>query len=123
MRRYLHSHGLRFRIHKSGLPGKPDLVFPGRKICVFVHGCFWHGCQSCVDGTRAVKSNSAFWIEKVRKNRERDLRNVSMLEARGWKVITVWECEIQSPATLQRLAARIKRTKRQIARNPVNRAA
>ena len=125
VRRYLHSAGLRFRLHKSGLPGRPDLVFPSRRICVFVHGCFWHGCERCVDGTRAVKSNSAFWIEKVRKNRERDARNESALEADGWKVLTVWECQLQSPVTLKRLATRIKNApKRQAVRTPpANRAA
>lgn len=123
VRRHLHGSGLRYRIHMSGLPGKPDLVFLSRRTCVFVHGCFWHGCKRCVDGTRTVKSNSAFWIEKVRKNRERDLRNTHALEANGWKVLTVWECEIQLPATLKRLATKIKRTPKRRARNPVNRAA
>lgn len=60
VRRYLHSTGLRYRIHRRDLPGRPDIVFPSRKLCVFVHGCFWRGCPNCVDGTRTVKSNGAY---------------------------------------------------------------
>lgn len=108
VRRYLHSRGLRFRIHGRSLPGKPDLVFPSRKACVFVHGCFWHGCTKCVDGTRAVKSNVKFWREKILKNRARDASHKIALQREGWKVFTIWECETQSPALLKRLAARLK---------------
>jgi DNA mismatch endonuclease (patch repair protein) len=60
VRGYLHSAGLRYVLHKRALPGQPDLVFPSRRVCVFVRGCFWHGCPRCIDGTRAVKSNTAY---------------------------------------------------------------
>src|SRR3989442_1667939 len=74
VRHYLHGAGFRYRLHRKELPGQPDLVFPSRRLCVFVHGCFWHGCQRCVDGTRLVKSNKKFWKMKVAGNRERDSR-------------------------------------------------
>src|SRR6185437_13424686 len=109
VRRYLHSIGLRFRTHRRDLPGRPDIVFPSRKLCVFVHGCFWHGCAKCVDGTRAVKSNSAYWTNKVKINQARDARNIAHLEQEGWKVATIWECEIARPERLRQLGAAIKR--------------
>jgi DNA mismatch endonuclease (patch repair protein) len=109
VRRYLHACGLRFRVHKRGLPGKPDIVFSSRRVCVFVHGCFWHGCPNCVDGTRKVKSNSDFWSAKVRGNSERDARHIVELETAGWKVFTIWECEIEHPQKLARLGRQIQR--------------
>lgn len=108
VRRYFHAQGLRYRLHGRSLPGKPDIVFPSRRVCVFVHGCFWHGCPHCVDGTRTVKSNSAFWAAKVRGNRDRDARHVDALQAAGWKVFTVWECELVTPTRLAQLANEIR---------------
>lgn len=108
VRRFLHSAGLRFRLHVRALPGKPDLVFPSRRACVFVHGCFWHGCPLCIDGRRAVKSNSRYWKSKVEGNRTRDKRNEAKLRADGWTVFTVWECELRAPGTLPRLASQIR---------------
>jgi len=104
VRRYLHSQGLRFRLHLRQLPGKPDLVFGRRRACVFVHGCFWHGCPHCVDGSRLVKSNTSYWSEKVRGNRARDERHRTALEKDGWTVLVVWECEIRRPGRLAALA-------------------
>jgi DNA mismatch endonuclease (patch repair protein) len=85
-------------------------VFPGRRICLLVHGCFWHGCSKCVDGTREVKSNSKFWVEKVRVNRQRDERNRKLLEKLGWKVITIWECELGQESRLTNLVNEIRQT-------------
>jgi DNA mismatch endonuclease (patch repair protein) len=107
VRRYLHAKGLRFRLHSRELPGKPDIVFPARRVCVFVHGCFWHGCPNCVDGTRQVKSNALFWADKVRGNRNRDARHKAALETAGWTVMALWECEIADPSRLSSLADRI----------------
>lgn len=107
VRRYLYAAGLRYRLHRRDLPGRPDLVFKSRRICVFVHGCFWHGCRRCVDGTRSVKSNSAYWIEKIRGNKDRDARNQALLEADGWQVLTVWECETRNVKALGSLAQTI----------------
>jgi len=83
VRRFLHAAGLRFRLHRFDLPGRPDIVLPSRRACVFVHGCFWHGCPKCVDGTRTVKSNTLYWRQKVETNRARDQRNQKRLEASG----------------------------------------
>jgi DNA mismatch endonuclease, patch repair protein len=104
VRRFLHRAGLRYRLHARDLPGKPDLVFSARRVCVFVHGCFWHGCTRCIDGTRQVKSNTEYWSPKIEGNRARDERHRRVLRKSGWKVLTVWECECSNPARLRRLA-------------------
>jgi DNA mismatch endonuclease (patch repair protein) len=110
VRKFLFAKGLRYKLHSSGLPGKPDLVFRSRRTCIFVHGCFWHGCKKCVDGKRKVKTNSAFWNKKVIVNRLRDSRNVRALRMHGWKVLTIWECETSNLKRLGQLADRISRT-------------
>jgi DNA mismatch endonuclease, patch repair protein len=94
VRRFLHAAGYRYRLHVSSLPGKPDLVFPRRKVCVFVHGCFWHGCQKCSDGRHKPQSNRAYWLKKIRRNKQRDRSHIRKLRAAGWKVLIIWECEI-----------------------------
>jgi len=93
VRRAVFARGYRYRV-RSTLPGKPDMVFPGRRIAVFINGCFWHmhGCSlSVIPGT-----NSEFWKRKLSKNRERDEEVRKKLEGDGWKVIVLWECEITS---------------------------
>ena len=107
VRRFLHAFGLRFRLHHRNLPGKPDLVFVSRRACVFVHGCFWHSCPHCVDGRRRVKSNLTYWSNKISGNRERDERNRAALTKDGWKVLTIWECEIERSKPLAKLAKKI----------------
>jgi len=91
LRRALFKRGLRFRIHGKGLPGKPDIVFKGRRLVVFCHGCFWHGHEGCY---RRPKTNISFWDAKLEANRARDCRNRIELETMGWRVIQVWECDI-----------------------------
>lgn len=108
VRRYMHSRGLRFRLHRKDLPGKPDLVFKSRKVCVFVHGCFWHGCPNCIDGTRKVKSNAEYWKAKVDGNRLRDQRNTAKLVEQGWRVFAIWECQTRDVTRLAQLEAAIK---------------
>ena len=108
VRRYVHGAQLRYQLHRRNLAGCPDLVFPSRRICVFVNGCFWHGCSKCVDGRRAVKSNRVYWTAKVRGNRKRDKRNQKALEADGWGVLTIWECETSDPAHLAALVEAIR---------------
>lgn len=93
VRKYLHSRGLRFRLHAKELPGKPDLVFPKYKAVVFVHGCFWHQHPRCKFAVEPA-SNVEFWKQKLGANRERDQRNKRMLKALGWRVLTVWECQL-----------------------------
>lgn len=108
VRRYLHAAGLRYRLHRRGLPGRPDIVFPSRRICVFVHGCFWHGCPRCVDGRRAVRSNIEYWTPKIAGNQARDERHRDALTGAGWTVFTIWECQAREAVTLQALAAGIR---------------
>ena len=95
LRRALHARGHRFRLHRKDLPGKPDLVFASRRAVIFVHGCFWHG-HDCKRGARTPKSNRAYWLAKIARNKARDKANRSALEALGWRVLTVWECELKS---------------------------
>lgn len=108
VRRFLHAAGLRFRLHARDLPGKPDIVFRSQRACVFVHGCFWHGCPTCVDGTRKVKSNTEYWSAKVAGNRQRDKRHRRALRIAGWRVFVLWECEVRKPGRLGRLVAKLK---------------
>lgn len=110
VRRAVFAAGLRYTLYKKGLPGRPDLVFPSRGTCIFVHGCFWHGCPRCIDGTRAVKSNAAFWRAKVEGNQARDARHRAVLEARGWQVLVIWECEVRDPLKLKKLTDRVRAT-------------
>ncbi|MFL9827877.1 very short patch repair endonuclease [Rhodoplanes sp. SY1] len=108
VRQFLHGRGLRFRLHRGDLPGKPDLVFSGRRACVFVHGCFWHACPDCIDGTRRVKSNTGYWSAKVAGNRERDQRHIAALKEAGWHVFVVWECKVKDLSYLSHVAAKLQ---------------
>lgn len=96
VRRLLHRLGYRFRLHGKDLPGKPDLVFTARRKVVFVHGCFWHG-HGCKVG-RLPKSRTEYWLAKINGNRDRDSESVSKLEAAGWSVLVLWECDIRAAA-------------------------
>ena len=95
--------GYRYRLHRKGLPGRPDIVFIGRKKAIFVHGCFWHG-HGCEIG-KLPKSNLEFWVTKIDRNRARDLEKRSELEQVGWSVDEVWQCEIKE---VQSLEARLR---------------
>ena len=95
VRRLLHALGYRFRIHRKDLPGKPDIVLPRYRTVIFVHGCFWHHHEGC-KAASMPESNAEFWQEKFRRNRERDARVQAELESMGWKVITIWECEVKA---------------------------
>lgn len=107
VRRFLHAAGLRFRLHDRRLPGVPDLVFPGRRIALFVHGCFWHQHPAC-SAAKRPHSNLEYWAKKLDGNVERDRRHLSELEAAGWKVLVIWECETRSQDALTNLANRIR---------------
>lgn len=106
LRRALWRRGFRYRINDKRLPGKPDLVFPKYNSVVFVHGCFWHGHPNCKN-YRIPKSNTAFWEIKISRNKERDQETWRKLEAKGWFVIIVWECEL-SKARLQETVKRVE---------------
>jgi len=107
VRKALHAAGLRYRLHDRRLPGFPDLVFPGRRIALFVHGCFWHRHPGCA-AARLPKSRREFWEPKLAGNVERDKRTQAALVALGWMVMVIWECETRDPATLARLAENIR---------------
>lgn len=97
VRRLVHGMGYRYRLHARGLPGRPDLVFPGRGKIIFVHGCFWHRHGSCKN-TRWPKSKLDFWKPKLEANSRRDRANEKALRAMGWKVMVLWECQLQDMA-------------------------
>jgi DNA mismatch endonuclease (patch repair protein) len=108
VRRFLHAAGLRYRLHVKQLPGKPDIVFPSRRVVVFVHGCFWHQhSDPACKLARLPKSRLDFWGPKLEGNAVRDRRNVGALEAAGWRVFTVWECQARDVSRLTALAAEI----------------
>lgn len=110
VRKYLFSHGFRYRKNVASLPGKPDIVLPKYKTVVFVNGCFWHGHEGC-KWFVPPKTNTEFWNAKFKYNIERDKRNYSLLSEMGWKVLIVWECEIRhsdSIVTLEKLTEQIK---------------
>lgn len=109
VRRAMHAAGLRYRLHDRRLPGTPDLIFPGRRVALFVHGCFWHRHDdpSC-KLARLPKSRLDFWETKLEGNRLRDQRNVAQLEAAGWKVIVTWECELKSGQRLLALVDEVR---------------
>ena len=95
VRRILREAGIGYRLGGCGLPGRPDLVMKGRRIALFVHGCFWHG-HDCARGARRPKSNADYWRAKIDRNRARDTRTAAELAEMGWTVITVWECGMKT---------------------------
>ncbi len=105
VRKLLHGMGYRYRLHRSDLPGTPDLVFPGRSSVIFVHGCFWHLHDGCKHA-RMPKSRVAYWVPKLKGNRTRDRRNERALRTRGWRVMVIWECQV---GNLDRIESRARR--------------
>lgn len=105
LRRALFAMGLRYRTCDARLPGKPDLVFAGRRSVIFVHGCFWHG-HDCARGAREPRSNAAYWRAKIGRNRARDAETLLQLKAEGWRALVLWECELKD---ITRAAARAAR--------------
>ncbi len=105
VRKAAHALGLRFRLHRKDLPGTPDLVFPKHRVCLFVHGCFWHRHPGCGKAT-TPKTRRDYWIPKFEENVARDARVAQALRDAGWRVETIWECETRDLLTLRhRLAA------------------
>lgn len=102
VRRMTHALGYRYRLHGRGLPGRPDLVFPGRRKVILVHGCFWHRHPGC-PRARFPKSpeRAAFWREKLMGNARRDRRNERALREAGWKILVIWECQTEKTDALQ----------------------
>ena len=107
LRRYLHSWGYRYSLHKKDLPGKPDIFLRKYSAVIFLHGCFWHQHQGCKDAG-IPKSNKRFWLTKLKSNIERDKKNVKELKRMGYKVIVIWECEVNKKCFLE-LKRKIKK--------------
>ena len=99
VRKGLHARGFRFRLHNKKLPGSPDIVLPKYGVAIMVNGCFWHGHKGCRYATKP-KSNVEFWETKIARNKHRDEVTAAHLEALGWTVITIWECELRTSSQL-----------------------
>ena len=99
VRKGLHARGFRFRLHNKKLPGSPDIVLPKYGVAIMVNGCFWHGHKGCRYATKP-KTNIEFWEAKIARNRHRDEVTTAHLEAWGWTVITIWECELRTNSQL-----------------------
>ena len=99
----LHKMGYRYRLHRSSLPGKPDIVFPSRQKVIFVNGCFWHG-HKCSKGKKRPHTNADYWNGKIDRTKVRDKQNKVKLKKLGWKALTVWECQIKY---VQKLSANL----------------
>ena len=106
VRKLLTGLGARYRLHRRDLPGSPDLVFPSRRLALFVHGCFWHG-HDCARGARVPKSNTDYWMAKIARNRARDAAAVEALATLDWRAEAVWECELKDVAALTERLARL----------------
>jgi DNA mismatch endonuclease (patch repair protein) len=109
VRRLLTALGARYRLQRADLPGKPDIVLPGRKLAILIHGCFWHG-HDCARGARVPKQNADYWLAKIGRNRARDLANDAALRALGWRVETVWECELKDEARVRERLLKLLQT-------------
>lgn len=95
VRKFLFSHGFRYRKNDKRYPGKPDIVLPKYRTMIFVHGCFWHGHENC-KAAELPKTNTNFWKKKISDNRVRNQKNIDTLRKEGWNVIIIWQCEIKN---------------------------
>lgn len=110
VRKFLHSKGFRFRLHKKELPGKPDIVLPKYKTVIFIHGCFWHGHKNCKYFV-IPKTRTKWWQSKIEGNKANDKKNNIKLREAGWMIITLWECQLRTKKilrTLSRLETKVK---------------
>jgi DNA mismatch endonuclease (patch repair protein) len=109
LRKIIFGMGYRYSLHRKDLPGKPDIVLPGRQPIIFFHGCFWHG-HNCAHGRRLPQTHRAYWINKISGNKLRDKRHVKQLSRDHWRVLVVWECQLQNEAVLRRKIATFFKT-------------
>lgn len=101
VRKLLHNMGYRFRLHRKDLPGKPDIVLPKYRLCIFVNGCFWHQHPGCPRAT-TPSSNVDFWNTKLMRTKERDHQNITALSKSGWRTLVIWECETKNISQLEK---------------------
>ncbi|MBL7738825.1 MAG: DNA mismatch endonuclease Vsr [Chitinophagaceae bacterium] len=107
VRKFLHGHGFRYKLHDKTLPGKPDIVLPKYKTVIFVHGCFWHGHKNCRYFV-VPKTRTQWWLDKISRNKGNDEKTVKALKKGGWKIITVWECQLK-PARAEKTLSSLLR--------------
>lgn len=103
VRKFLHKNGFRYRLHVKDLPGKPDIVLPKYKTVIFIHGCFWHGHEGCKYYV-VPKTRTEWWLNKIANNSSNDESYQKQLSSSGWKVLTIWECELRSKAIVDTLS-------------------
>ncbi len=111
VRKALTALGVRYRLNRKDLPGSPDVVMAGRRLAIFVHGCFWHG-HDCARGSRAPKANRDYWLAKMTRNKARDIAAEAALTAQGWRVETIWECDLKDAEALRMRLARLTQSPR-----------
>lgn len=108
VRRFLHTNGYRYKLHDKNLPGKPDIVLPKYKTVIFVHGCFWHGHKNCKYFV-VPKTRTEWWLNKINGNISKDAKAVKALKKEGWKIITIWECNLKSSRVEKTLNTLLKK--------------
>ena len=101
VRKLVHALGYRFRLHRSDIPGTPDLAFIRARKAIFVHGCFWHQHRGC-RWAKLPRARPEYWLPKLARNQERDVANLKRLKRLGWKALVIWECEVAVPAAAQK---------------------
>jgi len=113
VRKFLHARGFRYTLHNKKLPGKPDIVLPKYKTIVFIHGCFWHGHDNCKYYV-VPKTRTEWWLNKINTNKNNDSKAVAALKKEGWKIITVWECDLKSAKIDETLASLVRKIERRL---------
>jgi DNA mismatch endonuclease (patch repair protein) len=108
VRKFLHANGFRYKLHDKSLPGKPDIVLPKYKTVIFVHGCFWHGHSNCKYYV-VPKTSTEWWLNKINGNIANDAKAIKALKKDGWKMITIWECNLKSAKVEKTLNALLKK--------------
>ncbi|MCB0396821.1 MAG: DNA mismatch endonuclease Vsr [Flavobacteriales bacterium] len=109
VRRFLHTNGFRYRLHDKHLPGKPDIILKKYNTVIFIHGCFWHGHEGCRYFV-VPKTRTQWWLDKINRNKAKDTESCTQLKRHGWRIITVWECDLKKDkrdATLKRLIQKL----------------
>ena len=108
VRKFLHAHGFRYKLHDKKLPGKPDIVLPKYKTLIFIHGCFWHGHSNCKYFV-VPKTRTEWWQNKINTNKANDTKALKALKKDGWKIIIVWECKLKSAKVEKTLSTLLKK--------------
>ncbi len=105
VRKFLHANGYRYKLHDKKLPGKPDIVLPKYRTVIFVHGCFWHGHRNC-RYYKVPQTRTDWWLNKINTNKANDVKTLKALKKDGWKIITIWECDLK-PAKVERILQKL----------------